>query len=203
MIATGTAHSIDYRGKKLGMWLFLFTELLFFAALFLLYAVFRYQYPQDFHNAAGHENIVLGTVNTLLLLTSSLTLALSITTIKEAKNRLSAFWQGATIIQGCIFLVDKYFEWAAKISLGLYPGSPILLERNHGEILYYGLYYVMTGIHGLHVFLGIAVIAYMVKLTLRGNITDQDFIKLENTGLYWHFVDIIWIYLFPLFYLIT
>ena len=203
MIATGTAHSIDYRGKKLGMWLFLFTELLFFAALFLLYAVFRYQYPQDFHNAAGHENIVLGTVNTLLLLTSSLTLALSITTIKEAKNRLSAFWQGATIIQGCIFLVDKYFEWAAKISLGLYPGSPILLERNHGEILYYGLYYVMTGIHGLHVFLGIAVIAYMVKLTLRGTITDQDFIKLENTGLYWHFVDIIWIYLFPLFYLIT
>src|SRR3990172_67973 len=115
MMTKGTAHSIDYTGKKLGMWLFLFTELLLFAALFLLYAVFRYQYPQDFHSAAMNENIILGSANTFILLTSSLTLALSVTAIKEGKNRLSALLQGATIILGCIFLVDKYFEWVAKI----------------------------------------------------------------------------------------
>jgi cytochrome c oxidase subunit 3 len=203
MITIRTESSIDYTGKKLGMWLFLFTELLLFAALFLLYAVFRYQYPQDFHNAARNENIILGSVNTFLLLTSSLTLALSVTAIKEGKNRLSALLQGATIILGCIFLVDKYFEWGAKISVGLYPDSPVLLQKNPGEILFYGLYYVMTGIHGLHVFVGIALIAYMFQSTRRGNITDRDFIKLENTGLYWHFVDIVWIYLFPLLYLVT
>jgi cytochrome c oxidase subunit III len=198
-----TVPSIDYTGKKLGMWLFLFTELLLFAALFLLYAVFRYQYPQDFHNAARNENIVLGSVNTFLLLTSSLTLALSVTAIKEGKNRLSALLQGATIILGCIFLIDKYFEWSAKISVGLYLDSPVLLQKNPGEVLFYGLYYTMTGIHGLHVFVGIAVIAYMLQSTRRGIITGGDFIKLENAGLYWHFVDIVWIYLFPLFYLIT
>ena len=195
--------TIDYGGKKLGMWLFLFTELLFFGALFLLYAVFRYEYPQDFHDAAGQENIILGSLNTFLLLTSSLTLALSITAIKEDKNRLSVLLQGATIILGCLFLVNKYLEWGAKISLALYPNSPILLQKNHGEILFYSLYYVMTGLHGLHVAIGIAVIACMARSTGRGKITGTDFIRLENTGLYWHFVDIVWIYLFPLFYLIT
>jgi cytochrome c oxidase subunit III len=198
-----TAPSIDYSGKKLGMWLFLYTELLFFGGMFLLYSIFRYQYAQDFHHAAAEENRVLGSINTLLLLTSSLTMALSITAIKKGNIKLSVILQGLTVVLGLIFLADKYFEWGAKISLGLYPNSPTLLKKSHGEVLFFGLYFLMTGIHGLHVAIGIVVITFMLTFTLKKKITGENCVKLENTGLYWHFVDVIWIYLFPLFYLLT
>jgi cytochrome c oxidase subunit 3 len=111
--------------------------------------------------------------------------------------------QLATIAMGIAFLVIKLSEWAAKIKHGLYPNSPVLLQRSPGEILFFGLYYVMTGIHALHVLIGVCAIAFMVAFTAQGKITQQNPIRLENTGLFWHFVDIIWIYLFPLFYLIT
>jgi cytochrome c oxidase subunit 3 len=195
--------AIDYEGKKIGMWMFLFTELLFFGGMFLLYSVFRYRFALDFHNAAANENIVLGSVNTFILLTSSLTIALAIAAMRKGKGRLSAALQLATIAMGIAFLVIKYAEWTQKIGLGLYPNSPVLLQKSPGEILFFGLYYVMTGIHGLHVLIGIGVISCMVFFTARKKITRQNSIRLENTGLYWHFVDIIWIYLFPLFYLIT
>jgi cytochrome c oxidase subunit 3 len=195
--------SIDYEGKKIGMWMFLFTELLFFGGMFLLYSVFRYRFASDFHIAAKDENVVLGSVNTFILLTSSFAIALAISAIRKGKSRLSCFLQLATIGMGITFLAIKYFEWGTKIAQGLYPNSPVLLKKSQGEILFFGLYYVMTGIHGLHVFIGIIVITFMLVFTMRRRITMEDSIKLENTGLYWHFVDIIWIYLFPLFYLIT
>ena len=194
---------IDYTGKKMGMWFFLFTELLFFGGMFLLYSVFRYRFPKDFHIAAMQENLLIGSINTAVLLTSSLFIALSISAIRQGKKRLSALLQIATILFGVVFLVNKYFEWTEKIFRGLYPGSPVLLQQSKGEILFFGLYYVMTGIHGLHVLIGTIVISVMVVFTVRGVITRENFSKLENTGLYWHFVDIVWIYLFPLFYLIT
>jgi cytochrome c oxidase subunit 3 len=194
---------VDYEGKKIGMWMFLFTELLFFGGMFLLYSVFRYRFAPDFHAAVAHEDIVLGTLNTLILLTSSLTIALAISAMRKGESRLSSILQLATIGMGVAFLAIKYAEWAAKIGVGLYPNSPVLLKKSQGEILFFGLYYTMTGIHGLHVLIGIIVIAFMVVFTKRKKITRQNPIKLENTGLYWHFVDIIWIYLFPLFYLIT
>jgi cytochrome c oxidase subunit 3 len=194
---------VDYEGKKIGMWMFLFTELLFFGGMFLLYSVFRYRCAADFHTAAQNENIVLGSVNTFMLLTSSFAIALAISAMRKGKNRLSSFLQLATIGMGITFLIIKYFEWGTKINQGLYPNSPVLLQKSQGEILFFGLYYVMTGIHGLHVFIGIIVITFMLVFTVRKKITMEDSIKLENTGLYWHFVDIIWIYLFPLFYLIT
>ena len=194
---------VDYEGKKIGMWMFLFTELLFFGGMFLLYSVFRYRFPLDFHAAAAHENVWLGSVNTFILLTSSFAIALAISAMRKGRSRLSASLQLATIGMGIAFLCIKYAEWAAKIGQGLYPNSPVLLQKGPGEVLFFGLYYVMTGIHGLHVLIGICVIAFMVVLTRRKKITRQNPIKLENTGLYWHFVDIVWIYLFPLFYLIT
>jgi cytochrome c oxidase subunit 3 len=194
---------IDYTGKKIGMWFFLFTELLFFGGMFLLYSVFRYRFPKEFHTAATGENLIIGSINTAVLLTSSLTIALSVSAIKKGKKNLSALLQFITILFGIIFLVNKYFEWTAKIFQGIYPNSPVLLKYSKGEILFYGLYYVMTGIHGLHVLIGIIVISFMVVFTLKQVITRESFSKLENTGLYWHFVDIVWIYLFPLFYLIT
>lgn len=194
---------VDYTGAKMGMWIFLFTELLFFGGLFLLYAVYRSQYTPEFHLAAAELNRVLGSVNTLILITSSLTMALSIAAVKNAEKRLSIILQASTILLGVAFLFIKYFEWSAKISHGIYPGSPELLQQEQGNILFYSLYFVTTGLHALHVLVGIGVLLSMLILSLKDKINHKDFIKLENSGLYWHFVDIVWIYLFPLLYLIT
>jgi cytochrome c oxidase subunit 3 len=202
-LETEREQGIDYLGKKIGMWFFLFTELLFFGGMFLLYSVYRYRFPKDFHLAAIDENLLIGSINTAVLLTSSLTIALSIAAMRKGNKNLSVLLQIITILFGIVFLVDKYFEWTAKIFNGIYPNSPVLLQHSKGEILFFSLYYVMTGIHGLHVLIGIIVISFMVVFTLRGAVTRENFSKLENTGLYWHFVDIVWIYLFPLFYLIT
>jgi cytochrome c oxidase subunit III len=193
----------DYAGSKLGMWLFLFTEVLLFGGLFLVYSVYRAMYPQDFHEAAAGLSTILGTVNTVILLTSSLTMALSISALQRGITRASVLLQAATIVLGLLFLVNKYFEWSGHIHEGIYPNSPELLSRSHGEILFYGLYYVMTGLHGIHVVAGMLFIGIMLTLTVRQRITQDDHGKLENAGLYWHLVDLIWIYLFPLFYLIT
>jgi cytochrome c oxidase subunit III len=194
---------IDREGKKMGMWFFLFTEILFFGAMFLLYSIYRFKYAPDFHRAAAEENIVLGTINTVILLTSSLAIALAISATRRGKRRFSSLLQTATVLMGLAFLVIKYFEWEAKITLGIYPNSPVLLKLSHGEILFFGLYYVMTGLHGLHVLVGCIVIAFMVHGTWQKKINPENYARLENTGLYWHFVDIVWIYLYPLFYLIT
>ncbi|MDH3258388.1 MAG: cytochrome c oxidase subunit 3 family protein [Deltaproteobacteria bacterium] len=202
-----TAHAVekhvDYTGSKIGMWLFLFTELILFGGLFLIYSVYRYKHPLEFHAGASELDIVLGTANTLILLSSSLTIALSILATRRGNRKLSVVLQILTIALGFLFLVNKYFEWGAKIHHGLYPGSTSLLQRSSGEVLFFGLYYTMTGLHGLHVLIGLVAIGVMAYLTHRGSINAEDFVKLENTGLYWHLVDIIWIYLFPLFYLIT
>jgi cytochrome c oxidase subunit 3 len=195
--------SSGYAGAKLGMWFFLITELLFFGGMFLLYSVYRSKYSTGFHTAALDENLLIGSINTAVLITSSFTMALSITAIRRGNKQLSSWLQAATILMGCIFLVNKYFEWSAKISRGIYPDSALLLQKGSGEILFYGLYYVMTGIHAIHVIIGIGVISVMLFFTRKEIINRESFVKLENTGLYWHFVDIIWIYLFPLFYLVT
>ncbi|NIO16991.1 MAG: cytochrome c oxidase subunit 3 family protein [Deltaproteobacteria bacterium] len=194
---------VDYTGSKIGMWLFLFTELILFGGMFLLYSVYRYKHPQEFHAGAAELDVVLGAFNTVILLTSSMTMALSILALRKGNKKLSLILQLATIGLGLLFLVNKYFEWGAKIHHGLYPGSEQILQRSKGEILFFGLYYTMTGLHGLHVLIGLAVIGFTVYMTHRERITGEDFVILENTGLYWHLVDIIWIYLFPLFYLIT
>jgi len=192
-----------YTGAKFGMWFFLMTELIFFGGLFLLYSVYRFEYAADFHIAALDENIVIGSLNTIILITSSFTMALSISAIRKGNNLLSSWLQAGTIAMGCIFLVNKYIEWSDKIVRGIYPGSPLMMQKKKGEILFYSLYYVMTGIHAFHVIVGIGVIGVMLFLTRSGAMNSGSFIKLENTGLYWHFVDIVWIYLFPLFYLVT
>ena len=193
----------DYLGAKFGMWLFLFTEVLLFGGMFLVYSVFRSRFPLDFHNAAAELNVTLGAVNTLVLLTSSLSMAAAITAMQKGGARLSLYLQGATVFLAGVFLLNKYFEWGAKISHGLYPGSEHMAELPHGEILFYSLYYVMTGLHGLHVIIGLAAILFIMRFTVNGVVNSGDYIKLENTGLYWHLVDLVWIYLFPLFYLIT
>jgi len=193
----------DTLASKYGMWFFLFTEILFFGGMFLLYSIYRSKFPHEFHSAAQEENLVLGSVNTAILLTSSLLVAISISAVKKGRNGVSAVLQTCTVFLGAAFLVIKYFEWHEKIVRGIYPNAPQLDQMSNGTKLFFGLYYVMTGIHGLHVLIGMIVISFMVYFTLSGNITVRNFSKLENTGLYWHFVDIVWIYLYPLFYLVT
>ncbi len=201
--AKAQAPRSGYKTAKLGMWFFLLTELLFFGVMFMLYSVNRYKYSEGFHTAALGENLLIGSLNTIILITSSFTMALSITAIRKGNKLLSSWLQLATIVMACLFLINKYFEWSAKIRLGIYPNSPALLQKEKGEALFYSLYYVMTGIHAFHVIIGIAVISTMLFFTLKEKINSESFVKLENTGLYWHFVDIVWIYLFPLFYLVT
>ncbi|OHB76323.1 MAG: cytochrome C oxidase subunit III [Planctomycetes bacterium RBG_16_59_8] len=202
--AIEAGHHTDYTGAKIGMWLFLFTELLLFGGLFLLYAVFRSKNADAFHEAAAHLDIMLGTFNTLILLTSSLTVVLSLEAARAGNRRRALILLTATIAMGFFFLVNKFFEWGAKIDHGIYPGSPDLLSMEKGEALFYSLYYAMTGLHGLHVVAGMAILAWMIRPLLRSSQTGpQAYVGLENGALYWHFVDIIWIFLFPLFYLIS
>jgi cytochrome c oxidase subunit 3 len=193
----------DYTGAKLGMWLFILSELLLFGGMFILYAAHRYRTPIDFHHASMELDVILGTLNTAILLTSSLSVAASITAIQRGQRRLSMVLLMATMALGLLFLLNKGFEWGTKINHGIYPNSPLLLARPKGEILFFGLYYVMTGLHGLHVLVGVCVLSVMLILIAKEKITQMRFVPLENSGLYWHLVDIIWIFLYPLFYLIT
>jgi cytochrome c oxidase subunit 3 len=194
-------HHADTLGAKLGMWLFLFTELLLFGGMFLLYSIYRSEYPHQFFLAASELDTFIGTVNTIALLTSSLTVALSIEALRRGGRKLSISMLTITIILGIVFLINKYFEWSTKIHHGLYPGSSKLLSLSDGEQLFYNLYYVMTGLHGLHVLIGIVVLSVMLIFVMKES--QSSIIRLENSGLYWHLVDIIWIFLFPLFYLIS
>jgi cytochrome c oxidase subunit 3 len=202
MDATGNTKG-DYAGSKLGMWIFLFTEMLLFGGLFLLYSVFRSKFPLDFHNASSELSRPIGTINTLVLLTSSLTMVLSLNEMKKDNKRLSFYLQGITALLGIIFLINKFFEWGDKIGEGMYPDSPLLLDQGKGETIFFGLYYLMTGIHGVHVAAGIIVIIVMMFMTNKKKINSGNFIRLENSGLYWHLVDIVWVFLFPIFYLIN
>lgn len=191
----------DYEGSKLGMWLFLFTEILLFGGLFILYSAYRARYPLDFHEGGRHLNALIGIANTVILLTSSLTAALSITAIQKGDRKVTIVCLSGTIFLGAAFLVNKYIEWSTEIGHGIYPDSPWMNQQPQGSQIFYGLYYSMTGLHGLHVIAGIILLAVMLVFVIRRKITNVDFNKLENAGLYWHLVDVIWIFLLPLFYL--
>lgn len=251
-------HHKDYAGSKVGMWLFLITEVLLFGGMFLLYSIYRGVYPEDFHHAAAELDTLAGTVNTIILLTSSLTMVMSIAAVHHGNRKLALTMLAVTVTCGGWFMVNKYHEWMAKFAHGLYPGSEFLLVHEKGEIIFFGLYFTMTGIHGVHVVVGMVLLTFMffrvmnqpnseVKFVMghglqraegcnlaivdkdgvavwKGEEIDrdierivvktkywpvknrfkvEDFSLLENSGLYWHIVDIIWIFLFPLFYLIT
>jgi len=192
----------DDTGSKMGMWLFLFTELLLFGGLFLLYAGYRFLYPDGFKAAALELNSFIGAVNTIILITSSFSVAMSITALQKNQKKLAVYLLVFTLVCGLGFLVNKYFEWSVKIQHGIYPKGPAMDNFSSGEVMYFGLYYVMTGLHGLHVIVGMIFIAIVLGMVIRDKITSTNFQKLENAGLYWHLVDIIWIFLFPLFYLV-
>jgi cytochrome c oxidase subunit III len=193
----------DDLSSKLGMWLFLFTEMLLFGGLFVVYTIYRFRNPIAFHLAARELSVFIGTVNTIILLTSSATVAMSITAVRKKDKKLAIILLGITLLLGIAFLVNKYFEWGDHLREHIYPGSSILALRGPGDVLFYGLYFFMTGLHALHIIIGLVLIT-IVTISVTGNrINDCHYVLLENSGLYWHLVDLIWIFLFPLFYLIT
>jgi cytochrome c oxidase subunit 3 len=193
----------DQETGKLGMWIFLLTELFLFGGLFLVYAVFRAKYSLDFHNAAQELNTFIGTLNTVFLLTSSMTVAMALTAIQKNSPRLALFLVFITILFAALFMVNKYFEWTHKFSLHIYPGSPVLKNLQKGELLFFGLYYMMTGLHALHVFIGMILLSINLVKIRKNVVNSGHYLLLENSALYWHLVDLIWIFLFPLLYLIT
>jgi cytochrome c oxidase subunit 3 len=200
-----TEHSeyIDSDTGKMGMWLFLFTELFLFGGLFIVYAVMRSKYAPDFHHAALELNAFIGATNTVVLLISSMTVAMSLTAIQKNQSGKAIGLIFITLLLAGIFVVNKYFEWGHKIGLHLYPGSDVMKTLPHGEIMFFGLYFMMTGLHLLHVIIGgILLTIVMFRLNSK-KINHEHYLLHENGALYWHLVDLIWIFLFPLLYLIT
>lgn len=192
----------DYFGAKLGMWLFLFTELLLFGGLFLLYAVYLRRYPHEFAAGGRQLNWLLGTANTVILLTSSLFAAMAVTAVQRSETRRSLALISGTVICAAGFMTIKYVEWSAKIGHGIYPGSEQLKTGSPGESVFFGLYFMTTGIHGLHVLIGGLLLAWIAARVKSGAVSAENFILLENGALFWHLVDLIWIFIFPLYYLI-
>jgi len=197
-----TEHT-DSETGKLGMWIFLFTELFLFGGLFLVYSIFRAKYSAEFHVAAGELNAFIGTLNTVFLLVSSMTVAMALAAMQKGDRRLTLFLLMVTIILAALFILNKYFEWSHKFEYGIYPGSPVLKNMPHGELLFFGLYYMMTGLHALHVLIGMVLLSITTVRVRARRINSTRYLMLENSALYWHLVDLIWIFLFPLLYLIT
>lgn len=193
----------DPEASKIGMWLFIFTELLLFGVLFIIYSVYRYMNSSAFELAAEELDTFIGGLNTIILLISSMTIAMSTTALQKKNRNFTLILTSTTFILGIVFLVNKVFEWGGKFDHGIFPGSDHLVNNfSQGEILFFGLYFIMTGLHALHIIIGLILIGIVIWRVSTGSIHADRPVMLENTGLYWHLVDLIWIFLFPLFYLI-
>ncbi len=202
LILPNSGHNRDAEASKLGMWLFLFTEFLLFGGLFIVYMVYRMLNPEAFLKASMHLNVAMGSINTIVLLISSMTIAMAISAIQRGNSKRSIQLLFITLVAASIFMVIKYFEWTSKIHHGLFPGMVTFNMLPKGESLYFFLYFFMTGLHALHIIIGAIFIIVVISKTKKGKLNAENYSLTENAGLYWHLVDLIWIYLFPLFYLI-
>jgi len=205
----GLAHQFEDMAQQkesvlLGMWSFLITEILFFGGYFLTYLVYRVNYPVAFNEGSHHLDIGLGAFNTVVLILSSLTMAMAVHKSHEGSRNGTLGYLIATFILGGVFLCVKYFEYSAKFEHGLVPG---LAWHPHGEqspqlALFFSLYFGMTGMHALHMIIGAGLLIWLLIKTAKGTYTAEYNAPVEIFGLYWHFVDIVWIFLFPLLYLL-
>ena len=197
----------QYETSKLGMWAFILTEVLTFGALFVAYTIYRAWNPDMFINANLLLDVNKGLLNTIVLIGSSLTMALAIWAIQLKKKKLSLVMLFITFICAAIFLGIKYLEYEHKFHLGQLPGEyysymgPEIAHMNNPHI-FFSIYFIMTGLHGLHVAIGMGLIAWLMVLTARDKLHSAYYTPMELVGIFWHLVDIIWIFLFPLFYLI-
>jgi cytochrome c oxidase subunit III len=193
---------------KLGMWLFLATEVLLFGGLFCAYAIYRALHPEVFVDAHHFLDVKLGAINTVVLLFSSLTVALAIRSAQVNNQGMLRTYLVLTLICAGIFLVIKYFEYSHKFHVGLLPGThfmavhPDYIQNPDQLHIFFGIYFLMTGLHGIHVVIGMIVLGWVLVRSLKGEFGPHYYTPIELGGLYWHLVDLIWIYLFPLLYLI-
>jgi cytochrome c oxidase subunit III len=202
-------HHFDDLGQQheaatLGMWLFLATEVLFFGGLFTAYMLYRVWYPETFGAASRTLDITLGTVNTLVLITSSLTMALAVRAAATNERRKLMMFLVVTMLLGIVFLGIKGVEYAHKFEEHHVPGLGFHFEGAAPERanLFFSLYFAMTGLHALHMIIGLGIMTVMLIMAKLGKFTEHWYTPVEMSGLYWHFVDIIWIFLFPLLYLV-
>jgi cytochrome c oxidase subunit 3 len=189
---------------KIGMWLFLVTEVLLFGGLFVGYGLMHARHPEAFVAAHHHLNRALGAANTVVLLASSFTMVLAVWAAQTSRRKLCILFLILTLLLGCAFLGVKYSEYSHKFEEGLLPGKFYSHQGDTvpGQFLFFSFYFMMTGLHGIHVVLGMAAISWILARTIRGDFSASYYGPVDITGLYWHLVDLIWIYLFPLMYLI-
>jgi cytochrome c oxidase subunit 3 len=190
--------------SSLGMWVFLAQEIMFFGGLFLAYTVYRSLHPAAFADASHHLDWKLGALNTVVLIGSSLTMALAVHAAALGHRRQIVLWLLLTVALGSVFLGVKVVEYADKFEHHLVPGPHFQFEGPHARPaqIFYSLYFAMTGLHAAHMIIGIPIILTVAWFAHRGKYDPQYYTPVEMTGLYWHFVDIIWIFLFPLLYLV-
>ncbi len=207
------AHQFDsleqqHQTALLGMWMFLATEVLFFGGLFTGYTVYRIWYPETFAAASGHLNLWLGAINTAVLIGSSLTMALAVHAAQLGRRGGQMLYLGLTMALGTVFLAIKAVEWHHDLEVRMVPGwdseffNPEGWSRPEEVYLFFSFYFGMTGLHALHMIVGLGVLAWLWRRARRGEFDAEYSTPIELAGLYWHFVDIVWIFLFPLFYLI-
>lgn len=203
------AHHFDsadtqFDAGRMGIWLFLVTEVLFFGGLFCAFFVFRSWYFESFKEAHHHLDKPMGALNTVFLITSSLTMALGVRAAQRTKKDETTRYLLMTLAFAFAFLVVKYFEYSHKIHDGLLPGANFHAEgfTTPHPGMFFAIYFMMTGIHGLHVVIGIGLITWILLRNLKGEFSGRYYAPVEGVGLYWHLVDLVWIYLFPLLYLV-
>lgn len=211
------AHQFDSieqqrEASVLGMWVFLVTEVMFFGGLFAAYAIYRYLYPEAYHEGSEHMDVFLGTLNTGVLLTSSFTMVLAVhfSKLGDVKRLQQMLW--ITFLFGICFLIIKSFEYHHKFEVGLMIGRlfdpskwhhlPHGVQHPKELHLFLCLYFFMTGLHAIHVIIGMGCMLWLVWLARRGRASGEFYMPVEIVGLYWHFVDLVWVFLFPLFYLV-
>jgi cytochrome c oxidase subunit 3 len=201
-------HFDDFEQQResstLGMWVFLAAEIIFFGALILSFVYYRLSYPGEFGAASNHTKVALGTVNTAILLTSSLLVALAVQAARRERAGAVTLYLAFTVALGIAFLAVKFTEYRQEYREHLVPGPGFRIEgveANRAK-LFFIFYFVMTGIHALHVLIGIGLLSAIAWNALRGKYTRENHNAVEVSGLYWHFVDIVWIFLFPLLYLL-
>ena len=199
----------QYESAVLGMWLFLATEILLFGGLFCAYLVYRTLYFPSFLEGSKHMDLAIGAVNTAVLICSSLTMALGVQAAQKGRSKAIVPWMAITLLFGCTFLVLKGVEYYQHWRAHEVPGLGFDLASSAAGVdvskvqLFFVLYCVMTGLHALHMLIGIGLVTWITICAGKGRYTEGYHNPVENVGLYWHFVDLVWIYLFPLLYLIS
>ncbi len=194
----------EFVSSKEGIWLFMVTEILMFGGLFVGYFLMHGIYPEMFAEGASHLDWRMGAFNTVVLIFSSWTMAMSIFSIQNGNNSRATKLLVATLLCGVVFLVVKYFEYASKIAGGFLPGRYFSNTESIAENIgmYFGFYFSMTGLHGIHVLIGMSLITWVLIRNIRGDFNPEYYTPVEGVGLFWHIVDLVWIFLFPLLYLV-